>query len=336
MTRPGPLNLITDVEGLKVGNAEDHDALSGVTVVLPDRRAVCSVDVRGGGPGTRETDALDPSCLVDAVDAVVLSGGSAFGLDSASGVMSWLATRRRGFEIADVVVPIVPAAILFDLMNGGDKSWGETPPYRALGIAAASHAERAFALGNSGAGMGGTAGDLKGGLGSASAVADDGLQVGALVAVNCVGSGVIPGTDTLWAWPFEQAGEMGGQRAPTLDGDLAMAESLPGLPGENTTLGVVATNARLTKGQAKRVAIMAHDGYARAIRPIHTPFDGDSIFALALAGWGPDEVDPVLLARIGSLAADCMARAIGRALWHAEPLGTVAAYRTRFGKRARS
>jgi L-aminopeptidase/D-esterase-like protein len=330
MARPGPRNLITDVDGLKVGNAEDHTALSGVTVVLPDRRAVCAVDVRGGGPGTRETDALDPSCLVDAVDAVVLSGGSAFGLDAASGVMSWLATQRRGFAIAGVVVPIVPSAILFDLLNGGDKSWGETPPYRTLGIAAAGKAGLDFALGNAGAGTGAMAGELKGGLGSASAVGDDGLKVGALVAVNCVGAGVIPGTGTLWAWPFEQAGEMGGQTAPVLDGDLPMAESLPGLPGENTTLGVVATNARLTKGQAERVAIMAHDGYARAIRPIHTPFDGDSIFALALGDWGP-EVDPVLLARIGSLAADCMARAIGRALWHAESLGAFVSYRDRIG-----
>ncbi len=190
---------------------------------------------------------------------------------------------------------------------------------------------REFALGNAGAGLGATAGDLKGGLGSASAVADDGLEVGALVAVNCVGSGVIPGTGTLWAWPYEQAGEMGGQRAPVLAGDLPMAEAMPGLPAENTTLGVVATNARLTKGQARRVAIMAHDGYARALRPIHTPFDGDSIFALALAGWGPDAVDPVLLARIGSLAADCMARAIGRALWHAESLGQLVSYRDRIG-----
>jgi L-aminopeptidase/D-esterase-like protein len=323
------LNLITDVGGLKVGNAEDHGARSGVTVVLPDRRAVCAVDVRGGGPGTRETDALDPSCLVDAVDGVVLSGGSAFGLDAASGVLAWRAGQRRRFEVGGAVVPIVPSAILFDLLNGGDKGWGETPPYRALGIAAASGAGRDFALGNAGAGLGATAGDLKGGLGSASAVAD-GLEVGALVAVNCVGSGVIPGTGTLWAWPYEQAGEMGGQSAPVLAGDLPMAEAMPGLPAGNTTLGVVATNARLTKGQAQQVAIMAHDGYARALRPIHPPFAGDSIFAVALGTWGA-EVDRVQLARIGSLAADCMARPIGRALWHAESLGALVAYRDSTG-----
>jgi len=331
MARPGKFNLITDVNGLKVGNAEDDGARTGVTVVLPDTRAVCAVDVRGGGPGTRETEALDPSCLVDAVDAVVLSGGSAFGLDAASGVMSWLAGEGRGFEVAGAIVPIVPSAILFDLLNGGDKAWGAVPPYRELGIAAAREAGREFELGNAGAGLGGTAGDMKGGLGSASAVGDDGLTVGALVAVNCVGSGVIPGTDTLWAWPFEQAGEMGGQKPPVLAGDLPMAEAMPGLPAENTTIGVVATNARLAKGQAKRVAMMAHDGYARTIRPIHTPFDGDTIFSLALASWGPDAVDPVLLARIGSLAADCMARAVGRALWHAESLGELVSYRDRTG-----
>jgi L-aminopeptidase/D-esterase-like protein len=331
MARPGSLNLITDVDGLKVGNAEDHGVRTGVTVVLPDKRAVCAVDVRGGGPGTRETEALDPSCLVDAVDAVVLSGGSAFGLDAASGVMSWLAGEGRGFQVAGAVVPIVPSAILFDLLNGGDKDWGAMPPYRDLGISSAHNVGREFKLGNAGAGLGGTAGDMKGGLGSASAVCDDGLQVGALVAVNCVGSGVIPGTETLWAWPFEQAREMGGQTAPVLHGDLPMAETMPGLPAENTTIGVVATNAALTKGQARRVAMMAHDGYARSVRPIHTPFDGDTVFSLALGGWGPAAVDPVLLARIGSLAADCMARAIGRGLWHAESLGDLVCYRDRIG-----
>ncbi len=331
MTRPGRLNLITDVDGIKVGHAEDHDARSGVTVVLPDVRTTCAVDVRGGAPGTRETESLDPSCLVDAVDAVVLSGGSAFGLDASSGVMSWLAQAGRGFDVAGMTVPIVPSAILFDLLNGGDKSWLTEPPYRALGLRAAQNAGEPFGLGNVGAGLGATAGDLKGGLGSASAVGDDGLQVAALVAVNCVGSGVIPGTDTLWAWPFEQQGEMGGQKAPVLDGDLAMAEAMPGLPAENTTIGVVACNARLSKAQAERVAIMAHDGYARAIRPIHTPFDGDTIFSLATAAWGPEAVDPVLLARIGSLSADCMARAIGRALWHAESLGEQKCYRDTHG-----
>ncbi len=327
MTRPGPRNLITDVDGIKVGHAEDHHARSGVTVVLPDARTTCAVDVRGGAPGTRETESLDPTCLVDAVDAIVLSGGSAFGLDAASGVMSWLAQAGRGFVVAGMTVPIVPAAILFDLANGGDKSWVAEPPYRALGLQAADDTGETFDLGNVGAGLGASAGALKGGLGSASAVSDDGLQVAALVAVNSVGSGVMPGTDTLWAWPFEQQDEMGGQTPPVLNGDLAMAGSMPGLPAENTTIGVVACNARLSKAQAERVAIMAHDGYARAIRPIHTPFDGDTVFSLATAAWGPDAVDPDLLLLIGSLAADCMARAIGRALWHADSLGDLKSYR---------
>lgn len=331
MTRPGSRNLITDVDGIKVGNAEDHDARSGVTVVLPDARTSCAVDVRGGAPGTRETESLDPTCLVDAVDAVVLSGGSAFGLDASSGVMSWLARAGRGFEVAGMAVPIVPAAILFDLANGGDTSWFAEPPYRALGLLAAEDAGETFALGNAGAGLGASAGTLKGGLGSASAVSDDGLQVAALVAVNAIGSVVIPGTDTLWAWPFEQEGEMGGQKPPVLDGDLAMAESMPGLPGENTTIGVVACNARLSKAQAERVAIMTHDGYARAIRPVHTPFDGDTAFSLATATWGPDKVEPDLLMRIGGLAADCMTRAVGRALWHAESLGDLKSYRDTHG-----
>lgn len=331
MARPGPLNLITDIAGLKVGNAEDHAVRTGVTIVLPGERVVCAADVRGGAPGTRETDALDPSCLVGEVDAVVLSGGSAFGLDTASGVMSWLASVGRGFRVADALVPIVPAAILFDLLNEGDKNWGESPPYRDLGIAAARKAGRDFKLGNAGAGLGSSAGDIKGGLGSASAVGEDGLMVGALVAVNAIGSGVIPGTKTLWAWPFEQAGEMGGQTPPVLHGDMPMAESMAGSPAENTTIGVVATNAKLTKAQAERVAIMAHDGYARSLRPVHTPFDGDTVFSLATADWGPDSVDPNLVARIGSLAADCMARAVGRALWHAETLGPYKSYRDKTG-----
>ena len=282
---------------------------------------------RGGAPGTRETELLDPSCLVDAVDAVVLSGGSAFGLDAASGVMSWLAQAGRGFDVGGMAVPIVPAAILFDLLNGGDKSWVADPPYRALGLQAARNAGEAFDLGNAGAGLGASAGALKGGLGSASAVSDEGLQVAALVAVNCVGSAVIPGTDTLWAWPFEQNSEMGGQKPPALDGDLAMTEAMTGLPGENTTIGVVACNARLSKAQAERVAIMAHDGYARAIRPVHTPFDGDTVFSLATAMWGPETPDPDLLMGIGGLAADCMTRAVGRALWRAESLGDLKSYR---------
>lgn len=328
--RPGERNLITDVDGLLVGNAEDHGAASGVTVVLPEQRCTAGVDVRGGAPGTRDIEALDPACFVEAVDAVVLSGGSAFGLDAAGGVMAWLAAQGRGFAIRDVVVPIVPSAILFDLLNGGDKAWGETPPYRALGRAAVAAAAKDFSLGNAGAGLGAQAGalshGLKGGLGSASIITDDGLQVGALVAVNAVGSPVVPGSTALWAWPFERDGEMGGQVPPT--GPIAPHEDelVVGMPGENTTIGVVATNARLDKAQARRVAIMAHDGYARALRPVHTPFDGDTVFCLATGREGRT-VDAEALYRIGALAADCMARAIGRGVYTADSLSGMVSYR---------
>ncbi len=328
--QPGARNLITDVDGILVGHAEDRAAVSGVTVVLPRQRCPAGADVRGGAPGTREIDALDPTCLVDAADAVVLSGGSAFGLDAAGGVMAWLAAQGRGYAIRDVVVPIVPSAILFDLLNGGDKAWGEMPPYRALGRQAVEAASESFDLGNAGAGYGAQAGTLgaglKGGLGSASIVTDDGLQVGALVAVNAVGSPVIPGTTTLWAWPFERNGEMGGQTPPGPI-DLSVEAGLPDAQaGENTTIGVIATNARLDKAQARRVAIMAQDGYARALRPVHTPFDGDTVFCLA-TGKRAEPVGPDVLTRIGALAADCMARAVGRAIWEAQSLLGMTSYR---------
>ncbi|HEV7370100.1 P1 family peptidase [Arenibaculum sp.] len=338
---PGPRNLITDVDGIAVGNAEAASVRSGVTVVLPDRRAVAAVDVRGGAPGTRETDALDPACLVEAVDAVVLSGGSAFGLDAAQGAMLWLAARGRGFRVGPAVVPIVPAAILFDLANGGDKAWtgggtggGATePPYRALGGAACDAAGRDFALGNAGAGLGAKAGGLKGGLGSVSAVAADGLQVGALVAANPVGHVAMPGTGTFWAWPFEMAGELGGQRPPAAAPPPGAGLEPPRASaaiGANTTLGVVATNLRLTKAEARRVAVMAQDGYARAIRPVHTPYDGDTVFVLSTGTLDLDAPRPELLYRVGALAADCVARAVARGVFEAEALGRFPAYRERW------
>jgi len=325
IARPGPRNLITDVDGILVGNAGDEAVRSGTTVVLPETRCVGAVDVRGGAPGTRDTDALDATCLVDAIDAVVLSGGSAFGLDAAGSVMAALAGQGRGFQVADAVVPIVPAAILFDLANGGEKNWGEEPPYRNLGRAALSNAAPDFELGNAGAGLGAAAGHLKGGLGSASVVTDDGLQVGALVAVNAVGSTVIPGTKALWAAMYEQENEMGSPVRELPSGDLRLDASVKGFPGQNTTIGVIATNVALHKSQAQRVAIMAHDGYARAIRPVHTPFDGDTVFVLA-TGRQAGVVAPDRLGAIGALAADCMTRAIGRAMVAADTLGDMISY----------
>ena len=330
MIRPGSRNLITDVDGILVGNAEDQAARSGVTVVLPDAPVVAAADRRGGAPGTRETDLLDPSCLVERIDAVVLSGGSAFGLDAASGASSWLAARGRGYPVGTARVPVVPAAILFDLLNDGDKDWGVDPPYRELGRAACDTAASDFALGNAGAGLGAKAGALKGGLGSASAITPDGVQVGALVAANPFGSVTMPNSPTLWAWALEQDGEFGGQPAPRplAAGDLDYTAA--GTLGGHTTLGVVATNLVLDKARAQRLAVMAQDGLARAIRPVHTPFDGDVVFALATGRLADVEATPALVARVGLLAADCLARAVGRAVVEARTLGDWPGYRSAY------
>ncbi len=336
MIRPGPKNLLTDVPGIKVGCAEDCAAQSGVTVILPDQPMLGAVDVRGGAPGTRETDLFDPTCLVDRVDAITLSGGSAFGLDAGSGVTDWLRARGRGFRVDSAIVPIVPAAILFDLLNGGDKDWGEEAPYRALAKLACGDARGHFALGNVGAGLGATighaAGDqIKGGLGSASFVIEaDGrppITVAALAAVNPVGSVLMPGTDVFWAWPFEQNGEFGARR-PSSDHDpLALDCAFPGEVGGNTTLVVIATDARLTRAEAKRVAIMAHDGIARTIRPVHTPYDGDTVFVLSTGAH--DITDHAAdIARIGMLAADCTVRSIARGVYEADDLDHIRSYRS--------
>ena len=337
--RPGPRNLITDVEGIAIGNAEDHGALTGTTVLLAEGRAVAGVDMRGGAPGTRETDALDPVNLVDAVDAVVLSGGSVYGLEAASSVTAWLGARGRGFKVAasPLRAPIVPAAILFDLANGGDKDWGEAPPYGALGRAACEAAGDNFALGNHGAGMGAIAGGYKGGLGSASVVSDSGLAVGALVAVNSVGSPVIPGSAAFWAAPFEVDGEYGAVPMPppanaALNPPLTQTKlTRPGAEGPaNTTIAVIATNAALGPAEAKRLAIMAQDGLARALRPAHTPFDGDTVFALATGTADLPEPRPRALAALGALGADALARAIARGVYEAESIAALTSYRDRY------
>jgi L-aminopeptidase/D-esterase-like protein len=333
MAEPGPLNLITDVSGLLVGNAEDEAARTGVTVILPEGRAVCAVDARGGAPGTRETDALATSGLVEEVDAIVLAGGSVYGLDAAGAVTAWLGARGRGYTLAGAsqVAPIVPAAILFDLANGGDKNWGETPPYAQLGRRALEAAARSFRLGNSGAGRGARAGSLKGGLGSASVISRDGVTIGALAAVNCFGSVLIPGTRTFWAWALERGNELGGQtppHAPLADLELPDDTKLgPHSARAHTTLGVLACDAALSRVEAERIAVMAQDGLARAIRPIHTPFDGDIVFALATGKCKLAEPRALSLLALGALGADCMARAIARGVYEAEPLDGVPAYR---------
>lgn len=337
--RKGPRNHLCDVGGLLVGNAEDMDARTGVTAVLPEARAVAGVDVRGGGPGTRETDALDPACLVDEVNAVVLSGGSSWGLDAASGVAAWLGARGRGFLVGSspIVSPVVPGAILFDLANGGNKKWGEEPPYRALGRAACETAATDFRLGNAGAGVGATAGKYKGGLGSVSALAESGLAVAALMAANPFGSVVMPGSACFWAAPYEMGGEFGGLGWPSPMPEFAALDPMAGskadvTPGSNTSIGVVATNADLTPVEARRVAIMAQDGLARAVRPIHTPVDGDTIFVLATGTHplGSDMRYRAVMA-IGALAADCVARAMARGVYEAESLGAALSWRARHG-----
>jgi L-aminopeptidase/D-esterase-like protein len=341
MLKRGPRNLITDVDGVLVGNSADDRLRSGVSVVLCERPSVASVDVRGGGPGTRETDLLDPSCRVDRVDAICLSGGSAFGLSSADGLMKWLRERNRGVAIADVVVPIVPTAILFDLLNGGDKEW-DWPPYRELAYEAAGRATRDFPLGNVGAGMGAKAGNLKGGLGSASAIdPQTGLQVGALVAVNARGYTTMGSMPHFWAWPLEQDQEFGGLRPPPHGLGLQVSHARTDLthdpadvarfdPRANTTIAVVATNACLDKASAQRVAVMAQDGLARSIRPVHTPQDGDTVFAIA-TGAHDLGADPLALGELGTLAADCLARAVARGVYHATTLGAARSWKDVFG-----
>lgn len=337
--RPGPRNLLTDVEGIAVGQAHDERARSGVTVVLPASRAVAGVDVRGGAPGTRETDALGPDCLVDAVDAVVLAGGSVYGLDAASAVTAELGAQGRGYVLAgsSLVAPVVPSAILFDLTNGGDKDWGAHPPYAELGRRALAAAGPDFALGNAGAGRGARAGAYKGGLGSASLVTPAGFRIGALAAVNAFGSPVIPGTNRLWAWAHERNGELGGlgppkrAAAPGFPPDTKLGVPGAAAAGGNTTIGLIAVNAALTPAQARRLAVMAHDGFARALHPVHTPFDGDTIFVLATGSTPLPEPAPFVLMALGTLAAECMARAVARGVYEAASDGETPAYRAVFG-----
>jgi len=323
MIRPGPRNSITDVAGLGVGNAEDRGLLTGVTAIIPDAPAVAAVDVRGGGPGTRESDALGPLGTVEVVHGIALSGGSAYGLDAAGGVMDWLRAQGRGFAVAGALVPIVPGAIIFDLATGGPKTW-DTPPWWGLGRAAAAAAGTEFSLGNAGAGLGARAGGLKGGLGTASFVAG-GTTVGALAVANPLGSVVMPGTRTPWAWWLEQGNEWGGMRPPTA-APATLDHAFPREARANTTLAVVAIDARLTRAEAGRIAAMAHDGFARAIRPVHAPLDGDTVFVLSTGRAGPP-ADLAALSRIGMLAADCVARAITRGVVEAAPLAGLPAWR---------
>jgi L-aminopeptidase/D-esterase-like protein len=332
MTRPLS-NLITDVAGVRVGNADDARLASGVTAIVFDEPAVASVDVRGGAPGTRETDLLDAHRTVGTIDAVVLSGGSAFGLDAASGVQAWLRAKGRGFTVGGIRIPIVCGATLFDMLNGGDKNWGKFPSYRDLGYAAAEAAALDFGLGTAGAGFGATTVNLKGGLGSASAQTRDGHAVGAIVAVNACGSVTIGDSCHFWAAPFEHNGEFGGCGLPPSVPADALVPRAKGRPGENTTIALVATDAALDKAQAHQVAVMAQDGLTRAIYPVHTTLDGDTVFAAATRRRSLSA--PVSeVSDIGAIAANVLARAVARGVFEAKSLDslkTLQSWRERFG-----
>ncbi len=327
-------NLITDVPGLRVGHTQDMRLGSGATAIVFDEPAVGSIDLRGGGPGTRETALLDPAQTVQGIDAITLSGGSAFGLDAASGVQAWLKEQGRGFAVRSARVPIVPAAILFDLLSGGDKEWGRFPPYRELGYAAAAAAGIDFALGSVGVGTGATTVNCKGGIGSASAQSADGAIVGALAAVNAAGSVLIDGGPWFWAAPFEQTGEFGGRGHPQPFPPRALAAQTKGTARTSTTLVVVATDAALTKAQAKRLAVMAQCGLSRAVYPVHTPLDGDVMFAVSTARRPLG--DPYLaLTELGALAANVVARAIARGVFEATALpfaGALKSWKDQFGR----
>ena len=331
-------NLLTDIPGVRVGHADDAALASGVTAIVFDQPAVASIDVRGGGPGTRDTSMLDPVNTVERIDGIALSGGSAFGLEAGGGVQAWLAEHGRGFVVGNALIPIVPGAVQFDMLNGGNKTWGRFPPYRDLGYAAAEAAsDGAFALGSVGAGYGATTVNFKGGLGSASAITTGGVRVAAIVSVNAVGSVNIGDGPWFWAAPFEVGDEFGGRGWPPSFTPDMLAMRLKGAPAatsiENTTIAVVVTDAILTKAQARRMAIIAQTGFARAIYPVHAPLDGDAVFAAATC---EKEIDPLYgLTELGAIAANVIARAIARGVYEATALpfpGALPSWKIRFGK----
>lgn len=322
-------NQLIDISGLKVGNAHDAEVATGVTVVLPDAPVLCAVDVRGGGPGTRETDALSADGSVTHVHALVLAGGSVYGLAAADAVCSALGAKDIGYKIAPAPVPvspIVPAAILFDNANGGNKAWGDTPPFAALGKQALDNAQKNmkanFEQGKAGAGYGATAGIYPGGLGSATERVGD-ITVSALIAANPIGSPYMPRENgkspgCFWAWDCEVDGEYGGRKpppgyssTPAQDTKLAFLRA----PGASTIIGVVATDAKLSHAELRRLAVMAQDGIALAVRPSHTPMDGDTLFAISTEDKPIDNPRVVALSELGAAAARCVARALSRGVY---------------------
>ena len=333
-------NLITDVAGVKVGNAHDPRAATGVTVAVFDRPTAASAVTLGGAPGDRAVTLLEPEMLDGGIDAVVLSGGSLYGLDAAGGVSAVLCAKGRGVTFGGITLPVAVQAILFDLRNGGEKVWlthpvEQRPPYWDLGRDATLAAAEDFALGTAGAGYGATTANLKGGLGSASQRTKSGFVVGALAAVNAVGMATVGDSRHFWAAPYEQGNEFGGHGFPGKITPEALALRFKGepAPATATTIAMVATDAALSKAECKRLATMANDGLARALRPVHAPNDGDTVFAISTANGAPGG-EPPLLTELGAAAADCIARAVARGVYEATALPYATSlpdYRQRFG-----
>lgn len=333
----------TTIPGLRIGHAGDAKAASGVTALVFDKPTTASVSILGGAPAGRDTTLLELDYTVEMVDALVLSGGSAFGLDAAGGALAALVSMDRGLQVGAARVPIVPQAIVFDLLNGGEKPWLNQkrhapiqPPYWQLGHQAILAASPEFALGSVGAGLGATTANLKGGFGAASARHARGFTVQAFVVVNAIGTATIGDSPHFWAAPYEQDAECGGLGMPaSLPPDALKLRTKGHASEPATTIGAVVTNAVLTKAQAKRLAIMAQDGLARAIRPAHAPMDGDTIFAAATGDIALR--DPAYdLTLIGMMAGDCVARAIARGVYEATALpfpGALPSWKDRFGQR---
>ena len=318
-SKPESYNLITDVGNLKIGHAEDIHIKTGTTVILPEFPVTASVAIHGGAPGTSDVALLEPHQTIEKVNALVLSGGSAFGLDACSGVRQWLLEQKTGFKVGDAIVPIVPGAIVFDLANNGNKNWGNESPYKKLAYHACENADKNFEIGTHGAGYGATTANLKGGLGSASTELANGVVIGAIVVVNCIGSTTLPDTKHFWASPFEMNGEFGNLGLPITPGQNFSDIPLKTTTADaisNTTIAVIATNIQLDKSKCKQLAVMAHDGIARAIWPAHTPFDGDLIFTLS-TGTKAFDLGTNKFAEIGATATSTLARAIARAIYSA-------------------
>lgn len=328
-------NLITDVPGIRVGHAHDAKVASGVTAIIFDVQNAASGVTRGGAPGSRDTALLEPEMTRESVNAVVLSGGSLFGLDAAGGVSNQLRGTGVGFQIGTMNVPITVQAITFDLVNGGDKNWGRHPPYWDLGWAAAEAATGGeFALGSVGGGYGVTTATVKGGVGSASVVTPSGFIVGAIVVVNAVGTATIGDGPHFWAAPYEQGKEYGGLGMPSRFEPADLALRLKGGVPPSTTIACVATDAKLTKAEAKRFAHMADDGLARAIRPAHAPMDGDTVIAVSTLA--KPLTHPAHLTEIGMAAGDVLSRAIARGVYEATALplpGALPSWKDKFGAR---